>query len=143
MNHPLRFLRTKSLLLPLAVILLLSACSPKIVYNTSTVVPTAEGNVKVKKDKNGNFMVSTEIINLAPPQKLPNPQNLYIVWADTPEGTKNLGQIKTAKGLLGNALKGSLATTTTSKPTRIFITAENDVNVTYPGNYVVLTTNNF
>jgi hypothetical protein len=103
--------------------LFMAACSPKIVYNTSTIVPTAEGNVKVKKDKNGNFAVSTEIVNLAPPQKLPNPQNHYIVWADTPEGTKNLGLIKTSKTLLGKALKGSLSTTTTSKPSRIFITA--------------------
>lgn len=126
-----------------AVMLFLSACSPKIAFNTSTVVPTAEGSVKVKKDKNGNYVIDTEIVNLAPPDKLPNPQQLYVVWADTPEGTKNLGQIKTSKTLFGKALKAGLAAITTTKPSRVYVTAEQTATAEYPGNYVVLTTDNF
>lgn len=132
-----------NLVVLLAVIMLATACSPKIGFNTSTVVPTAEGSVKAKKDKNGNYIVTTEIVNLAPPDKLPNPQNLYVVWAETPDGTKNLGQIKTSKTMFGKALKAGLTATTTTKPSRIFVTAEQTATTEYPGNYVVLTTDNF
>lgn len=61
-NHltPLRCL-TIRLLFPVAFALLaiisLSSCARKIAFNNSTVVPSATGNVKVKKDQNNNYSI--------------------------------------------------------------------------------------
>jgi hypothetical protein len=114
-----------------------------VAFNNSTVVPGAEGRVKMGKDGNGNRTVNIEVVNLAQPDLLPNPQKTYVVWAETSDGTKNLGQLRTSKGLLGSSYKGELTAIVQSKPNRVFITAEGDGSVTYPGNYVVLTTDNF
>jgi hypothetical protein len=106
-------------------------------------VPGAEGKVKMGKDNNGNQTVNVSVVNLAQPDLLPNPQKIYVVWADTPDGTKNLGQLRTSKGLIGNSYKGDLTAIVQSKPRRVFITAEQDGSTTFPGNYVVMTTDNF
>jgi len=130
-----------------AVLLFVSlslACSKKVHFATSTVVPAAEGTVKVKKDKNNNYGVDIEIRNLAEPKRLPQPQNVYVVWIETENnGVQNLGRLNTSSGLLSNTLKASLTTVTPYKPTRIFITAEDEATVQYPGNYVVLNTSSF
>jgi hypothetical protein len=56
---------------------------------------------------------------------------------------KNIGQINTSTGFLSKKLKASFETVTPVKPTKIFLTAEDDANVQYPGMQVVLTTNHF
>jgi ribosomal protein S9 len=120
------------------------SCSRKISFATSTVVPAAEGTVKVKKDNNNNYAIKVDVRNLAEPNRLPQPQNVYVVWIETERnGTQNLGQLNTSSGLFSNALKASLETVTAYKPIRLFITGENEANVTYPGNYVVLNTTTF
>ena len=50
------FLQVKPLLLLLALItcMALYSCAPKEHFTQSTVVPAAEGTIKVKKGKNGN-----------------------------------------------------------------------------------------
>ncbi len=58
----------------------LMACNRKIAFTTSSVVPGAEGTVKVKKDNNGNNAVQIKVVNLADPQRLALPQNTYVVW---------------------------------------------------------------
>jgi len=57
-----------------------SAQSKKVAFNTSTVVPGAEGTVKVKKDKNNNFDIDVSIENLVEPNKLTPAKKTYIVW---------------------------------------------------------------
>jgi hypothetical protein len=125
-------------------LLLLFSCSPKVQFATSTVVPTAEGSVKVKKDGNNNYSINIDIKHLAHPSRLVPSKTLYVVWAETKEnGTKNIGRLNTSSGLLSSTLKSSLRTVSPVKPTMIFITAENDAGVEYPGSQVVLTTSNF
>ncbi len=121
----------------------LMACNRKIAFTTSTVVPGADGTVKVKKDDNGNNAIEVKVINLAVPQRLAVPQNTYVVWMESSEGVKNIGQLKSETGLLSSTRKGELETVTPFKPTRIFITAESDGNVQYPGNVVVMSTRSF
>lgn len=140
-----KFLRSNKafLLSGLLVMLLLAACSRKIAFSASTIVPGAEGAVKVKRDNNGNNAIEVKVLHLADPQKLPLPQNTYVVWMESSEGLKNLGQLKTGSGLLSSTRKGELETVTPFKPTRIFITGEVDGNIQYPGNQVVLSTTSF
>jgi hypothetical protein len=122
----------------------LTACSPKIPFETSTVMPTADGAVKVKKDDNNNYSIDIHIKHLANPNRLVPSKSIYVVWAETKEnGTKNIGRLNTSSGLLSSTLKSSLKTVSSVKPTMIFITAENDAGIEYPGSQVVMTTRNF
>ena len=121
-----------------------SAQSKKVSFNTSAVVPGAEGTVKVKKDKNGNYDISVDIENLAQSKKLTPPKNAYVVWLETHEkGVKNIGQIQSSSSMFSKTKKASISTVSAYKPVRIFITAEDDPGVEQPGEVVVLTTNSF
>lgn len=115
----------------------LSSCTPKMNFVTSSVVPAATGAVNVKKDKNKNYILNIEVRNLAEPKNLNPSKDAYLVWME--DGTnpvKKLGQLSPQS----KSLKGSLTATTTADPKRVFITAENDINIQYPDGQVVLTT---
>ena len=125
-------------------ILLLTSCARKFAFNTSQVVPAAEGSVKVKKDKNNNYNIDLKVNRLADPKRLLPAKEMYLVWMDTEQnGTKNIGQLRTSSGLLSKTLKSSLETVTPFKPRRFFITAEDDANLQYPSGVMVLNTSNF
>lgn len=121
-----------------------SSCAQKIVFQPSEIVPAATGKVKVKKDDNNNYSINLDVKNLAESKRLTPPQNTYVVWMMTKEsGVKNIGQIKTSSGFLSSKIKASLKVVTPFEPTRIFITAERNNDVPYPGTQEVLTTRNF
>jgi len=127
-----------------ALLISLNSCSKKIAFLPSSVVPAAEGQVKVKTDNNKNRAIEIEIVNLAKPQNLQPPKQMYIVWMETDRGeNKNLGQIKTSTGTFSKNLKATFNTVTSYQPVRIFITAENDSKAEYPSRERVLTTNQF
>ena len=125
------------------LVVFLSACATNEKFLISTVVPSAEGNVRVKKDQNNNYSIKVAVENLAEPNRLPQPKSMYVVWADTPEGVKNLGRLNVDKGFITGKLKAELQTVMPYKPSRIFITAEDAATASYPGSYVVLNTNSF
>ena len=128
----------------LMTVFLVSSCATKATFVNSSVVPAAEGNVKVKKDKNKNYLVKVQLKNLAPSSRLQPSKSTYVVWMMSNDNTtKNIGQIVSASSLLSNALQGSLETVTTLKPVKIFITAEDNANTEFPDSKVVLTTNFF
>jgi len=124
----------------LLFVLAFTSCAKKIVFLTSSVVPAARGKVAIKNDKNKNFDIQLQLSYLAEPERLQPAKRVYVVWmisneSDTPI---NLGRIVgTSK------LKIQFETVSSSKPKRIFITAEDDASIQYPGNMVVLETNNF
>lgn len=123
-----------------ATVVLPSCGTTKYNFSTSSVVPAAEGKVKVKKDGNSNYKISLDVMRLAEPQRLSPSKAMYIVWMETEQnGRKNIGQLKTSSGFLSKTLKSSLSTVTAFKPTGFFITAEDDANIQYPG-AVILTT---
>lgn len=125
-------------------IALVQSCARKIAFQNSSVVPAAEGSVKVKKDNNSNYSIDLNVIHLADPKKLNPSKDVYLVWIETEShGIKNVGQLKTSSGMFSKALKSSLNTVTAFKPVRIFITAEDDATAQYPGRQVVLDTSNF
>jgi hypothetical protein len=122
----------------------LSSCAKKANFLTSAVVPAARGNVTVTSDKNKNYVIKLQLSNLSEVDRLQPAKNAYVVWMVTDQGsTKNLGQISSSSGLMSSKLKGTFETVSPLKPVRVFITAENDPVVQYPGNMVVLTTDKF
>jgi hypothetical protein len=111
------------------------ACSKKVVFLNSSVVPAAEGYVKVKKDGNENYAITLKISNLAEVDKMQPPKKTYVVWMETNRGvTRNIGQIVSSRNLNAN-----FETVSSFKPVKIFLTAENNENVQYPGNVVLST----
>jgi|SRR6185437_3700948 len=122
-------------------IFIFSSCSQKMTFGTSQLAPAATGYVKIKKNKNDNYQVDVKTTHLAKPEQLTPPKNVYVVWMRTEDNAvRNIGKFKSSSGLLSKTLKGELKTTAVSKPTSFFITAENDGNIQYPGNEVVLQT---
>jgi len=123
---------------------LLESCAKKISFSTSSVVPAAEGSVKVKKDKNNNYNIELKVMRLADAKRLDPPKQLYVVWMETEQnGTKNIGQLKTSSSMLSKTLKSSLKTVSSFQPKAIFITAEDNADIQYPGGQVVLRSNPF
>jgi len=121
------------------VILSFTSCSPKITFLTSSIVPAAEGVVTVKDDKNNNYLIKMEITNLAAVDRLNPPKNTYVVWMETDRGAaRNIGRI-----VVTNKMNVSFETVSSFRPTKIFITAEENENALYPGEMLVLTTNSF
>ena len=111
---------------------------------TSSVVPAAQGKVKVKRDRDQNYDIKIQVTNLAQAEKLQSSKNNYVVWMETDQGkTENLGQLNTASGFLSKKMKASLETVSSYKPVKIYVTAEENTNVQYPGQQVVLSTSNF
>lgn len=136
----------KTLIFLAAAILLLSldACVTKEKFLTSPVVPAAEGTVKVKKDKNDNYVINIELVNLAEPERLQPPMKVYNVYVVSKHDViKKMGRISSSTSLFSNQLKASFETVSTLKPIKIFIMAENDVSNQYPDSKVILTTDEF
>ncbi|WP_041259368.1 hypothetical protein [Fibrella aestuarina] len=132
----------RALSLVLLIALAGSSCTPNMKFNTSTIVPSATGEIKVRKDRNQNYAIDIRIFNLAEPEKLSPAKSAYVVWmeSDGNSSPKKLGRINTGTGLFSKALKAELHTTVTTKPTRIFVSAEDSPDVDYPQGAVVLST---
>lgn len=113
-----------------------SCMEQKAIFLTSSVVPAAEGRVVIKEDKNNNYLITMTISNLAEVERLKQSKSTYVVWMEMKNGSyRNLGQIVSS-----DKLDASFETVSTTKPVRIFITAENSANISYPGSLVVLET---
>ena len=122
----------------------LASCSKKISFQTSSVVPAAQGSVKVKKDDNNNYSIDLNVIRLADPKRLEPSKSTYVVWIETEQnGSKNIGSLNTSSSFFSKTLKSSLKTVSPFKPVSLFITAEDNADIQYPGTQVVLRTNRF
>jgi hypothetical protein len=127
-------------LLFLVVLLLFASCSKNFDFKKSAIVPAARGDVNVKKDKNNNYNIRLELSFLAEPERLNPPKKYYIVWLSSNDNEIpiNIGQIVgTSK------LHVKFETVSSSKPSKIFVTAEEDSSTQYPSNFVVLETDKF
>jgi hypothetical protein len=127
------------LLFSVLLLVLFVSCSKKTAFNTSPIIPAARGEVVVKKDNNENYHIELQISFLAEPERLNPPKSTYVVWMLSEDSNPiNLGQIVgTSK------LHVKFETVSSSKPKLIFVTAEDDPSVLYPGNMRVLETNKF
>lgn len=115
----------------------LNSCAPKMSFANSTIVPAATGDVKVKKDKNKNYVINVHVQNLADPKRLTPAKETYLVWMESGnESARKLGKLTPGS----KALKGSLSATATAAPDNIFITAEDNADVQSPDSQIILTT---
>jgi hypothetical protein len=131
-------------ILMFAMMFLIVSCSTSESFLNSSVVPGATGDVKVKRDKNQNYVINLEVADLATVDKLQTSKQMYVVWMETERGNfENLGQMQTSTGFLKKQRKASLETVSSFKPVRFFITAENEKNARYPDRETILTTDTF
>jgi len=126
------------------IIFLFNSCATTVSFLNSSVVPAARGSVKIKTDNNKNYVIQISLSDLAEPSRLQPSKLTYIVWMVTDRDlTKNIGQLNSSKGFMSKQLKGSFKTVSSDKPVKIFITAEDDAAVQYPGAQIVLSTDKF
>lgn len=125
----------KTSLFFLLILFISSGCSNTIPFQVSDIVPAASGNVKLKKSDNNNYKIEIEVDHLAPPERLNPAAKSYIAWYLTEMGNNKIGSLVVSRNL-----GASLETTVPSKPKKVFITAEKDPDVDYPGNRVILET---
>ncbi|PIR13145.1 MAG: hypothetical protein COS42_03770 [Flavobacteriales bacterium CG03_land_8_20_14_0_80_35_15] len=103
----------------------------------SNTVPAAEITAKVNQDKNKNYVIQVVAKNLASAERLNPPKNNYSVWIVTENGTiKNIGQLTNL-----NAKTATLKTLTPFNVKEIFITAEDQGNLTNPNGVEISRTN--
>jgi hypothetical protein len=139
-----KFKKILPCMLTAAMLFLFSACARKVSFSTSTVVPAAHGTVKIKKDDNDNYLIRIRVLDLARPQRLSVPKKAYVVWMVTnKDRVLNIGQVNTSTGVFSKKYKAYFETVSPFEPTKIFITAENNANIQYPGMQLVLTTGKF
>jgi len=126
------------------IIFSLFSCATSVSFLNSALVPAARGSVKIKTDNNKNYVIQITLSDLAEASRLEPAKLTYIVWMITDRDlTKNIGQLNSSKGFMSKQLKGSFKTVSSDKPVKIFITAEDDAAVQYPGTQVVLSTDKF
>jgi hypothetical protein len=124
------------------LIVTVASCSHSFQFNPSTLVPGANGRVKVNKDKNNNYAINISVDNLADPGLLQTPKANYIVWMETTDkGTQNLGRLVPSRGLFSKSSSGSLQTVTPFAPVRFFITAEDQIDPAYPSQTILSSEN--
>ncbi|RYE20409.1 MAG: hypothetical protein EOP42_27530, partial [Sphingobacteriaceae bacterium] len=96
---------------------------------------------KITRDENKNHVVEVKVIHLTDPSRLQPSKKTYVVWMQTENnGTKNIGQLQSKDGFFSSTLKGELTAVTPFNPQKIFVTAEDDAAIQFPGTQVVLTT---
>lgn len=115
------------------------SCTKKIFFLKSSLIPAAEGYVKVKTDKNHNNVIKIHLSNLAEIDRLQPPKKTYVIWMITDQDlTENIGRITSS-----SKLNATFETVSPHIPSKIFITAEEDTEAKYPGETIVLTTKKF
>lgn len=123
----------KSITFSVLIVFFLASCATYTEFPVSNVAPAATIKVKERKDKNENTVVSVMANNLASAERLDPSKKVYVVWMTTQDnGVKNLGQLMNE-----NAKKSSLEATTAFEPVDVFITAEDQGNITYPSSFEI------
>lgn len=129
------------IVLMMVAMLSITSCSSKAAFQTSSVIPAARGYVSVKQDRDQNYIIEVKLDYLSEADRLDPPKKTYVIWMESSNNaTKNIGQINSSTGFMSNNLKADFQTSSSYKPDRIYITAEDDGTVSYPGPVIVLTT---
>ena len=121
-----------------------TSCARKISFITSSVVPAARGTLIIKHDKNSNYVIKIEISDLAEVSRLSPPRQTYVIWMmNDLQQPINIGKLNSSTSMFSKKLTASFETVSSTKPIKIFITAEDDVNTQNPSMQLILTTDRF
>jgi len=112
----------------LTAMLFLSSCASTEKFPVSTVAPAADITAVKKLDKNNNYAIEVTAKNLASVDRIAPLKKTYVVWIVTKnEGVKNIGQLS-----VKNAKTSTLKSLTPFDFNEVFITAEEQGDITYP-----------
>ena len=126
------------------MLLSFTTSSTKESFAASSIVPGARGYVRVKMNDLNNYAVNIRITDLMSVTQLQPPKHNYVVWMVSDQYiTKNLGKLFSKTDAFPGKMKASFESITSLKPSKIFITAEDDATIQHPGVQVVLATNRF
>ncbi|MEI6754385.1 MAG: hypothetical protein WCK78_14615 [Paludibacter sp.] len=121
-------MKTLKMLTILALTLGMSSCANMVKFPISNVTPAADITATMSQDNNGNYKISVTAKNLAAVERLNPPKTAYVVWIVTEkDGVRNIGKM-----LNKNAQTTNLETLTPFKFSEVFITAEDQVDASYP-----------
>lgn len=112
---------------------------------TPATVVENKGQVQIKRDISGNYVIQINLRELEEVNKLEaTSKKAYIVWMNADnEKAKNLGQINSNSAWLSDKSKASFEALSLVKPTRVFITEEDLAEVKTPGKKIIWSTNSF
>lgn len=112
----------------LACAVMVNACATTSKFPVSGFVPAADISAKKKTDSNNNYMLEVTSRNLASADRLNPSGNNYSIWIVTDnQGIKNVGQLD-----IRNARKSTFKTSTPFDFNEIFITVEDQGDLSYP-----------
>lgn len=121
-------MRQIKILAIIGVVALMTSCASTAKFPVSSTVPAADITATKKQDKHKNYVITLTARNLAAANRINPPKNNYSVWIVVDNGvTKNVGQLTNK-----NSKKAVLKTVTPFNVKEIFITAEDQGNLTYP-----------
>lgn len=126
------------------VIISFGSCAKKTASLSESFIPESNGNVQIKRDVNSNYVIQINLSDLENVKNLTPAKEAYVVWmVSDQKRAKNIGQIEGANSWLTKKSKASFEATSPTKPTKIYITAENDITVQKPGKQIVWSTSSF
>jgi hypothetical protein len=121
-------MKTFKSLVIIGVAAIMTSCGSTAKFPISNTVPAAEITATKKQDKNKNFTIELTAKNLAEASRLSPQMKNYSVWIVADNGTtKNIGQLNN-----NNAKKAVLKAVTPFNVNEIFITAEEQGDLSYP-----------
>jgi hypothetical protein len=110
------------------LIVIISSCASTARFPISAITPAADIIVAKTNDRNGNTAIKITAKNLAAVERIEPPKATYVVWIVTEyDGIRNVGMLKSR-----NSKTAELITVTPFKFTEIFITAEDQSDLSYP-----------
>jgi hypothetical protein len=135
----------------------LEACSKKSTSSkTTTSEPTKQeaapvatpveekDGMQIKRDAAGNYVIQLVIVNLEPVKLMKPVKEGYVVWMISESNvTTNIGTIEGANNWTTRKDKSKFEAASIVKPTKVFITAETDLQAQKPGTQVVWSTGTF
>jgi hypothetical protein len=123
-----------AVLLASTLLCTLAFAAKKYPMTAASVVPGAQAEVEISKDKNGNTRLKMTVQHLANLENLTPRASAYVVWLRERGGdAENQGQLKMDKNL-----KATFESVTPFKSFEVFVTAEQDARGKGPNGPEVL-----
>jgi hypothetical protein len=130
----MRHVRVLLCVTALAILAAVAFADDHAPLRSGTADPSAVGTVDYKTDRNGNTALEVKVDHLAPPANLTPPKQAYVVWVQAPgQAPENKGELR-----VNNDQQGSVKMISPQKNFDIFVTAEDNPNVSEPSGPEVL-----